>query len=85
MKHILVTNIDYIFINNLMLHAHAMLIDDQLDNPKYKRCTLRGFGTDPSWPVFQIHLKSGVTHAGMPRTGATRAVRSSRSPLMGRS
>ena len=59
MKHILVTNLDYIIVHELMLHVHAMLIDDQSDNPKYKRCTLRGFGTDPSWPVFQIHLKSG--------------------------
>lgn len=58
MKHILVTNIHHVRINDLMLHAHALLISDQLDNQKHPHCTLRGFGTDSAWEIFQIHLKS---------------------------
>lgn len=59
-KNILITNLEWVTIHGIRTFTHALLLCEgvhPLDSSK-PRSQLRGFGTDPSWPVFDFTVPS---------------------------
>ena len=58
-KHVLLTNIRAVGYGDLNLDVNAIVISRSfLGNDTDARIQVRGFGPDPGWPVFDLHLKS---------------------------
>lgn len=59
-KYVLITNLSYVIIGDVRTDTHALLLEEweeQLGG-KYARRRVRGFGTDATWPVFDLHVSS---------------------------
>lgn len=54
-RYVLITNLRTVVIGNVEMHAYALLLEDHPatfgDGPDRR---IRGFGTDPAWPVFCV-------------------------------
>lgn len=56
-KHILITNLSWVTINGIRTHSHALLLE-RVDEGVCKGTKIRGFGTDATWPVFDLNVPS---------------------------
>ncbi len=58
-KYTLITNLQYVSIGEVRTFCYALLVEE---NEGLSRGStmfkVRGFGTDPAWPVFDIFLKN---------------------------
>lgn len=58
-KYVLITNLDWVTVGDVRTYTHALLLEQTRglgrDDVMFK---VRGFGTDPAWPVFDIFVKS---------------------------
>lgn len=50
----LITNMDYVTVGDLRLHASAILIEDGDYHGMGDKCQMRLFGPDPAWPVTTV-------------------------------
>lgn len=67
-KYILITNLDFVSIRDVCLHCAALVLQhDGL--PARWRTQLRGFGYDPSWPVFEMGAP-GMAYSIVPAVNA---------------
>lgn len=55
-KYTLITNINFVQNGNIRMEAHALLIEEGVIVFGEESPRLRGFGTDPAWPVFTQYL-----------------------------
>lgn len=58
-KYTLITNLSFVQLQgtNLRLDCHALLVTEDAGSAIGPSYTLRGFGTDPAWPVFTYWLE----------------------------
>lgn len=56
-KYVLFTNLEWVTIGNIRTYTHALLVDSE-GLPRQRQCKVRGFGTDPAWPTFDIFVDS---------------------------
>lgn len=55
-KYTLITNINFVQNGNIRMESHALLIEEGISVFGEESPRLRGFGTDPAWPVFTHFL-----------------------------
>lgn len=60
-KYVLFTNLEWVTIGPVRTFTHALLLEDAEGLPRQRQCKVRGFGTDPAWPTFDLFVKS-VAH-----------------------
>ena len=56
----LITNLEWAVVNGIRTFTHALLVSDHEGafDKNTRRRQLRGFGTDPAWPVFDLDIPS---------------------------
>jgi len=58
-RHTLITNLNWVSLNGIRTYTHALLLTEGKamfgDETRYQ---LRGFGTDPAWPTFDVDVPS---------------------------
>lgn len=60
-KHILITNLEYVVVNGVRTFTHALLLTEgKAFFRDGVRRELRGFGTDPAWPTFDLTVPSMI-------------------------
>ena len=57
-KYTLFTNLECVTIGAVRTYTHALLLCDDEGLPRRRQCKVRGFGTDPAWPTFDIFVDS---------------------------
>ena len=57
-RYTLFTNLNYVTIGPVRTNSYALLLCDGEGLPGRRQCKVRGFGTDPAWPTFDIFVDS---------------------------